>query len=334
MEIKGALQPVIKPLSYEYNGMTGIEETLLFENGCIDFLPENEEQIGLYFDTYGCVSFSFNNAIETLVRRKIELGLFSLKNIIWINKNLCINGIPNFSDRDLVVSSGTNPSLGNDGWTVFETARDKGLICETEAPWNFREMNPSLNNKPLYYTYTRSNKSEELAKEFLKRFEVKAEWVNREDWPEASKYGVLQVYTKAWYERNGKYYNPIPNSSGHAIELCRALEHKIFDQYEPFIKEMERDEDFYPYALKINIFEKTNMKPTLKNNTLIMMVTGGGNIGMYLDNKIIVDEPAKLLAVWFARSSKNGAFTGGLVQSLTGEQWDMFPKTNLKGETV
>jgi hypothetical protein len=36
---------------------------------------------------------------------------------------------------------------------------------------------------------------------------------------------------------------------------------------------MERDEDFYPMALKINIFEKTMNKPNLSNNTLIMMVT-------------------------------------------------------------
>lgn len=331
-EKKGCIIKPVKPMSFEFKGMTGIDEVLLFEDGCIQFLPENEFQIGVFFDTYGCVSFSHNNALETDGTRRIDLGIYSDENTKWLKDNYFVNGKLNFSDRDLVVMSGTNPNFGNDGWTVFETARKWGLVCESDAPWDFRSLNPSENNKDLYYSYKRDKKSEEKALEFLKRFEIKAEWVERGNWLESSKYGVLQVYTKAWYQRNGKYYNPNPGTAGHAIMLAEADVHKIFDQYEPFIKEMERDEDFYYFGLKISLIEKHMARPTILNNTLIMMVSGGGDIGMYLDGRIIKDEPAKILATWFARSSKNGVFSGGLVKSLTKEQWDMFDHVNLKNE--
>lgn len=332
--MRGNIIKPIKPLTYEFGGMTGIDQVLLFEDGCIDFLPEQENQSGIYFDTYGCVSFSFLNAIETLFARLISLNKISLDNIQWLSKNYLVNGKLNFSDRDLVVLSGTNPNSGNDGWTVFDTAHNRGLICESDAPWDFRNTNPSENNKDKYYTYTRSDKNEKKAQEFLKRFEIKAEWVSRSNFLEASKYGAIQVYTEAWYGRNGKYYNPYPDKSNHAIELAQKSSNKIFDTYDPFIKQMEQGSDFYINGLKINITEKTMAKPIIQNNTLIMMVSGGGNIGLYLDGNIIIDEPAKILSVWLARSSKNGAFTGGLVKSLTQEDFNLFPHINLKNETI
>lgn len=333
-EKKGCIIKPVKPLSFEFRGMTSIEETLLFEDGCIQFLPENEYQIGSYFDTYGCVNFSLDNALETDGTRRIDLKLYSDDNTKWLKDNYTVNGKLNFSDRDLTVMSGTDPNFGNDGWTVFETAKKWGLVCESDAPWDFRNPNPTQNNKNLYYSYKRSKKSEEKALEFLKRFEVKAEWVTRENWLDASKYGVLQVYTNAWYQRNGKYYNPRPGSAGHAIMMAKKNEEKIFDSYDPFIKQMERDEDFYYLGLKLSLIEKVMTKPTILNNTKIMMVEGGGNIGLYLDGNIIVDDTAKLNDVWIARNSKNGFFSGGPVKSLTREQWNLFNKVNLKGEPI
>ena len=331
--IKGNIIKPIKPLTYEFGGMTGIDQVILFEDGCIDYLPENENQSGIYFDTYGCVSFSFLNAIETMITRLISLNKISLDNIKWLNANYLVNGKLNFSDRDLIVLSGTNPGVGNDGWTVYQTAHDKGLICESDAPWDFRERDPQINNKDKYYSYTRSDKSEKKAQEFLKRFEIKAEWVLRENFLEASKYGCLQVYTNAWYQRDGKYYNPT-GGTNHAIELAQKSSNKILDQYDPFIKQLEQDSDFYINGLKINIIEKTMAKPIISNNTLIMLVSGGGNIGLYLDGNIIVDDAAKILAVFMARNVKNGVFSGGLVKSLTQSDWDLFPHTNLKGESL
>lgn len=332
--VLGAIQKPRTPFSYEFKGMTDIEEEILFDDGCVAFLPEPEEQISIFFDVYGCVSFSFLNALETLCKRKIELGLFSKKNIDWLNSNLCKNGIVNLSDRDLVVLSGTDPEKGNDGWSVFLTARNKGVVSEEIAPYDLRDKDYKDNNQIDYYSYKRSKKAQELADEFRKRFEIKAEWVNRDNWEEASKRGCLQVYTKAWFKRGDKYYNPTPGEFGHAIELAQLSSLKIFDTYNPFIKEMEKIEDFYSLALKINIFDKSMTKPKLENNSLVLMVTGPGDVGLFLDGRIIKDSPALIMTTWLARNVKNGVFSGGPVRSITQEQWDLFDKTDLKNNKL
>jgi hypothetical protein len=70
---------------------------------------------------------------------------------------------------------------------------------------------------------------------------------------------------------------------------------------------------------------------TIKNNTLVQLVQGGGNFGLFLDNKIIIDDIAKVLAVWEVRNNGN---TGGMTKALTLEEWDKYPKINLKGINI
>ena len=304
-EIKGQLISAVTPKSYEFNGMTTIPKIILFEDGCLNFLPEEEYQIGVYFDTFGCASFSFNNCLEIDGLRRIDLKLYNDENIKWLKENMMVNGKLNFSDRDLVVLSGTDPQWGNDTWSIFEFARKNGLVCESDAPWDFRNRDPKVNTKENYYNYKREELNKKKATELLKRFEIKGEWVMRENWLEASKYGVIQVYTRAWFERNGKYYNPTPNTSGHGITMVKKSEEKIFDQYPPFVKQMERDEDFYPYGFKLSLIEKIMEKPIIKNNTLIQLVSGNGGFGLYLDGKIFVDDLAKIIASWLVRTKGN-----------------------------
>ena len=38
-EIKGQLISAVTPKSYEFNGMTTIPKIILFEDGCLNFLP-------------------------------------------------------------------------------------------------------------------------------------------------------------------------------------------------------------------------------------------------------------------------------------------------------
>lgn len=330
--VNSAVQPIVTPRSYEFNGMTTIEKSLLFPDGCINWLPENEWQIATYYDTYGCTSFSFLNALETLVTRMIDLKKFSPELTSWLKENYFVNGRINFCDRDAVVLSHTDPSWGNSGWNVFESIRKNGLICQSDDTFDMTSRDGSTNSKAKYYTYERTQENQKKAEEFLKRLQIKAEWVNSDNFNEASKYGAIQVYTRGWYKlANGKYYNPVPGSTGHAIISCKADEEKIYDTYEPFIKQMERREDFYPLGLKINIIEKTMDKPIIKNNTLIQLVSGVGGFGLYLDGNIIVDDLAKILASWLVRTKGN---TNGMAIALEQAQWDMFPKKNLRMESI
>ncbi len=333
----GALPPVVRPFSYQYGGMTDIDEGILFEKGCVAYLPESEMQVGIYFDTLGCVSFSFFNGLETVGTAKIELEKLSQDNIDFLKKKFFKNGRLNFCDRDLVVLSKTDPEKGNDGWSVFLAAKNNGPVPETSDDFDLGSRDYSVNNKNEYYKYTRSKAAQKLADEFNKRFEIKAEWVAREDWLEASKRGALQVYTKAWYKRpeTNKYYNPTPGQTNHAIQMADVEELKIFDSYDPFLKELERPEDFYYFALKINLIEKSMEKPKLINNTFVRKITAPQEVGVFLDGKIIIDaNETKIQGLWISRNEKNGFFTGGPARSITQAQWDLFDKVDLNGNPI
>ena len=70
--------------------------------------------------------------------------------------------------------------------------------------------------------------------------------------------------------------------------------------------------------------------PKLEENTLVQLVSGGGEVGLYLDGNIIIDEPSLIQFTWIQRNSKGGIFQNGHVAQLVKEEWDKFPKVNLK----
>lgn len=330
---QGALQPIIKSTDFEYGGMSSVKQKILFENGCLQYLPVFESQIGTYFDTFGCVSFSFANAIEILLDRMIEMGLISEGHRNWLSNNgYIINNRVRLSNRWLVVRSGTDPNVGNSGGIVAGYARNNGLAPLLYCDWNLSSRETSNNKEAYYDASTITSKADETAAMFAKLFDITYEWVSVDYFEQASKEGVIQVYTKAWYLLpNGKYYNPIPGSSGHAIDFGQYSTISVIDQYDPQIKEMSKFEDFYPLGLKININQKYMVKPTIKNNTFIQLVSAPGGFGLYLDGKIIVDDLAKLEASFIMR---NNGDTKGKTMPLVKEQWEMFDKINLKGESI
>lgn len=303
--------PDISPLSYEFGGMTPVGTEIVFPNGnAMTFLPSFETQSNVYWDTYGCVSHSFENACETYLKAKYNEDF-------------------DFSDRDLIVLSGTKPGVGNSGNAVLETAKTKGLIPQELADWDPKNRDPKVNIQEVYYAYARTKEAEEAAKRFNEDWIIIGEWVPRERWADASRCGALQVYVHAWtLGENGKYINP-NRTYNHAVMMSDYESVKIFDTYEPRIKSLDSWDSIYSWALKINVIKKNMDKPVIKNNSLLILVEGGGSIGLYLDGKIIVDDVAKVMAVFMARNAKNGEFTGGPVRSLTQEQWEMFEKRTL-----
>lgn len=331
--VNGAIKPEITPLSLEFGGMTFVEEKLMFPKSDItEHLPENEEQIGVYFDDYGCVSRSFLNGLEVLVDK--DLAYYRSENRKFLLTNYYKNEKPNFSDRDLVVLSGTEIGRGNNGQKVLDTANDKGIIPESLASWDFKNRDPKVNVPEVYYLYKRDKNGQLVASEFNERFQIVGEWTSRAKLKDAMKYGAVQVYVNAWHKNSqGKYYNP-NGKTNHAVLACNYDKKQIYDSYDPFIKELSSWNDIYPSALKINIIEKNMTKPKIANNSLVILVEGVGSIGLYLDDKIIIDDVAKINSVFMARNTKNGFFSGGPVVSLKQDKWDLFEKRNLKMEKL
>ena len=325
IEFKNAvILPVISPNSLTFGSLDPYDNKEIFKDGDLtNYLPEFESQAMTYMDSYGCVSNSFENALEAVIKK-------TLNDDYWLRDNIYLNGYPNFSDRDLVVLSGTIPRVGNSGEKVLQTAQDKGLIAQTIADWDTTGRDTNLVEQN-YYAYTRLPSSERLAKEFNKRYKITGTWVHRNNWEQASKEGALQVYVKAWYKNSeGKYYNP-NGTSNHAVIMANYKETKIFDTYEPRIKQLTSWDDAHIWALKINITRLMANKPILENNTLIQLVEGQGNFGLYLDDKIFVDDLSKIIASWLVRNNGN---LNGKTKALTLEDWNLFDKYNLKNEKL
>ena len=324
----------IKPTDFMYGGMTSIEDEILFPNGPIEYPPILEEQIGTYFDTHGCVSYSINNGYEQVLDRLLQLGKISVVNADWLKNNgYIVDGRIRFSNRWLVVRSKTTWEKGNSGNSVAWWASHYGIAPLSLCDWDLKERDYKKNNLQAYYDETTINpEADKVALEFAKRFRVMYEWVDKKDIAEAEKRGAVQMYVRAWYkDENGKYYNPTPNEGfNHAVSDGRIDDFTIFDQYSPQIKQLSGMDNVNRFALKINIKEKTMDKPKLEENTLVQLVSGGGEVGLYLDGNIIIDEPSLIQFTWIQRNSKGGIFQNGHVAQLVKEEWDKFPKVNLK----
>jgi hypothetical protein len=330
MELNSAIiLPDIKPLDLEFGGMTTVEPKILFDNGSIKiYLPVLEQQIGTYFDTYGCVSHSLNNGIEALIDRLFYT--FSPELQKWLLDNIYKNGKPNLSDRDLIVMSGTVPNKGNSGQQVLNTAKSKGLLSESFEDFDLLNNDPKENTCENYYAYSRTADGQKLADEWNKRIVISGEWVDRSKFEQASKEGVIQVYVKAWYLKDGKYYNP-NNTYNHAVLMADYYNIEIFDSYNPAIKGLDSWESVYQLGLKININEKTMEKPKLENNTLVQEVETSGQFGLYLDGKILTGDKGDIALTFYMR---NNGDTKGKTKPLTKAQWDLFDKYSFKGDLI
>lgn len=307
--------PEIGPQSMEFGGMTNIEKIEVYPMGnLLSFLPPFKGQSSVYFDTWGCVGHSLAKGCRAYLKARYNQDY-------------------NFADRDLIVLSGTKPGVGNSGNRVIATAQQKSLVPFEFEDWDMKDRDPK-NTRERYYAYARVPEAQPEADKFNAENEIWGEWVGRERWQEASRYGSLQLYVNAWYkDDNGEYYNPNGKYT-HAVLLARYSTKQISDTYEPELKILRSWDDAYYWALKITINKKTMSKPTIANNTLVQLVRkegepkqpGDGQFGLYLDNKILTGETGALSLTFYMR---NNGDTKGKTLPLTREQWNMFEKKSL-----
>jgi len=252
-----------RPEDYIFGASEVIEKVKLFDSlDKIKYLPIGERQRGVLFDDYGCVSRHLLDPAEMLFKRQIELGMITEDNLKWLKDNdYFIKGEVNFSDRFLVVLSGTTPHYGNSGAVVAQYARDLGLAPQTLCDWQGEGTQAEY-----YDRNTISQKAIDTALEFKKRFNIQYEWVRQKDWKDASQYGCLEMFTYAWFlSPDGvKYYNPKPGTSNHAVNEANLDEVKFGDSYSPFIKQMTSLEDLLDFALCIYVSDRSYNK-TMSN---------------------------------------------------------------------
>lgn len=273
-------------------------EKLVYNNNWERFLPVAEYQNLGGYDRSACGAYAVTNAIEMLY-----LGI--------TGKEI------NLSDRSLAKMGGVDIVLGGYISQIFDEGRSNGFNYEHD--W------PDTNIKEDYY--------KEIPQDVLDKrvkLEVYREWIppyNKDLIFESLNYAPLSVLCR-W--ANGKEILKPEGKYNHFVTIFNAVKGEyweIFDHYTNNKKKYAWDYEF-GCVLKPTLIIK-DIKPYMKNNTLVQLVQGNGGFGLYLDDKIIVDDTAKILASWAVR---NNGDIKGMVKPLTLVDWNKFDKINLKGE--
>jgi len=194
--------------------------------------------------TMSCVSQSYANCIEQIIRRLMELTDEKSKQIVKIltDYNIIKNGKVNVSKRYIANVSGTT-RRGNGLKAVAEAVRKNGLIAE--------ELCPYVNGWNKYYdlNYETIGKDELIkkGKEVAELIAINYEWVRLDQFNDVKVYSPVQTSMYAYdnpvngiYKRTNKNRNHAVDNDGYLMNQYD----KVFDSFEPFGKKMSWDFDF------------------------------------------------------------------------------------------
>ena len=255
-----------KDEDYIFGADNKIKKTILAPdfNWRVD-LPTGEMQFHRYFDDYACVARSALNVLETIFNRLVRLKMIDENNLNWLKKNGYFdkNNKINFDDLFIAKLAKTKCNVGNTQSRVSDTIRQYGLIPQK----NRKECK----NCPEFYNQKIIEEEFILGKEFLRRIKLNYEVVSirkTNDAKRALRYSPLQVIVRAWFIKNGVYYNNI-HKFNHATEkFCPVDDYNyIFDTYQingKYIKKLTKDYLFgrwaYIWYVNFNQFNNNIMK--------------------------------------------------------------------------
>ncbi len=190
------------------------------------FLPTFEDQRKGGVESYACVTYATQNAIETLM--SAQFGEYE-----------------DYSERFTATLAGTTKN-GNSPQKVSETIRKYGLIGETSLPFS-----DDIRSFEEYMVVPEEKKPE--GKRWSRDWRLQHEWVitrktrkeeKKERLTESLKLSPVGVSVCAWWEENGVY---VKNGTDNHYALLVAGDRDywyVLDTYPPFVKKLEKGYDF------------------------------------------------------------------------------------------
>jgi len=306
------------------------------------YLPDDERQNGVYFDTFGCVSFSALNTLEIQLLWLIMNNEIPADEIAWLRGEGYIdaNNRPNFSDRFTAKMSGTGPT-GNSCQNVADSVRthenrklNVGILPEKDWTWDPSQRTPVFSREEYYAEIPQ--KLKDKAKKFLDYFDITTEWVPTNDHDkirEAMQVAPLQLIT----------YTCSPWNSGKPVAWCGAMKGNhavtlvnlpindkdpiaIYDHYAPFEKELQRGYTMfylmrYVLTLRKNSMDEESKVYLAKNDNKLVQNTVTGELGLIKGGKVLVASPERSGQLAVTYLLRNGA--GGGVPA---ELWEKFER--------
>lgn len=273
------------------------------------YLPIVEYQIQNGVETWSCVSYSALNCLEVLYRIKTEREL-------------------NFNDQYIAILSGTT-ARGNYFKNVWQAIREYGVIPQNRLEFKGNDFDDWIDREQI--TAEMINEG----KRFLDEWNVYYEWVNEND-----KDAIFQALGSAPLQVSVRYENydgeNLLNPDGkanHSVMLFNAEYGKWWEIYDHYTRVVKRYAWDYKFAavLKPSLIKKDNNMTKFKNNSLLQLVEGSGGFGLYVDDKLYVDDLDKITASFITRNS--GDIKGKAI-GVTLDDWSKLEKFNLKGEKL
>lgn len=299
--------PSINPQTYIFGVYSPSPKEILIESGLwFGNYSRGERQIGVYFDTYGCVSFSALNVVEAICNLKYKNNIFSKELIAKCKAKGYINSNDefDFSDRFTVKMSGTIPRLGNSADNVgLSICKKDGLVPETVYPYPREQRDPVFTLDEYFAEVSTELKN--LGKEVFELFDMSFELVNLSDFNEAIKMSPIQVFIYAYpkADENGVYNRVDGRAVNHAVSRFEPVKDtdeviRIFDHYTSttlnneqidFIKKLSKDYIFYMYGFIYFINEKGKiMLNVIDNQEYLAIVDNSQYLCMGLNGKLVI----------------------------------------------
>lgn len=213
---------------YIFGGETKIVSEVLQEDGQWDeFLPPLEVQKNVFMDSYACVSYANNNAIETLHKR------------IYGEET-------DRSDRFTAKMSGTIPGRGNSLKAVADSQRVNGTVLEELYPFTdnmkageyYQEVPTDIKNAGLQWA---------VAVEYL------YEWVKKDhnEWMKALKYSPLPTAVDSHTNRASQF-----NAYDHSVLLVGYKKNEYWKVFDSYLNRYKTYDWNYPFYSPLKIHYK------------------------------------------------------------------------------
>jgi hypothetical protein len=224
------------------------------------YLPANERQRRYSLETYACGPFTVCNILEALFNYLYRNNHFSREDKKWLDDNgYLVNGSFEFSDRYVAWFSDITKGVGTSFSKVGTAVRHYGLVPEAMFPY------PEDGKWDTYYQYP-TEEAVDLGQEFLQRFQPVHKTIFEKDFNRAVRKAPLQVAVWAWLSRGGEYYNPYGRHNHFTTYFKNDTQPLAFDTYQPFIKELAHDYDYfyYGYQWAVKLKKNNNMMKLIK----------------------------------------------------------------------
>lgn len=307
-----------------------------------------EQQIGVYFDTMACVTFSAIKCIVLQLNRAKAAG--EIPNVILARCRelgyLNAAGWFDFSERFIAKMSGTTTG-GNSARAVWDTIRHCGLLGQQDWPYPNTQRTPVFSWDDYYADVPQALQDKALlALELLDIAYEQITDVTLANLDKHLKQAPIQIltYTCPPWNTTDIVLSCGVHPSTHSTVLGGIEAGYIddLDSYDPFNKKLALD-----YQINFAFKGVVAIKPTqpaqpmkhFVDKTLYQLITPGSVGGFFVmaGGMLRRDLTAELQATWIEISSvpnPNGVgkiFTSGLVDTCTTDDLAGVPLFDLKG---